>query len=313
MTSRTKFTLLLLAPMAFFACGNYSNEDLDFELALPQDGELDAKLPQALTLDNSAEYYKLTRNVVTTFNGIASALTGLVDHVRSYPPTSRNGAERTWGPFADNKHPGWQVRVVMERIADPNAPAPAFQIAYSIQLHNTAPGGTDVPNFMSGGYSSSGGARQGAGNMHLDVQTARAAGYPVADFGDLDHLDLTYHTLSHPITVGMVIVNVATADSPGATYDYSENADGSGELDFDWMVASAPGAAGPTDVKFISRWLGSGAGRADAFLPALTGNTAVGTDCWGPDTVADYVLRWDGKGDLGSSDLCGFGAPVLTQ
>jgi hypothetical protein len=313
MTSRTNAikAFLLLAATAFSACGNYSNEDLDFELALPQDGDLDAKLPQALTLDNSAEYYKLTRQVVTAFNGGATALTSLVDHVRSYPPTSRNGGERTWGPFADDKHSGWQMRVVMVRSADPSAPAPAFVISYEIDLRNTVQSGSSFFTFMNGQYASSGSARHGQGQMHLAVQTARDAGYPVDDFGDLAQLDLTYNTLSYPITVDMVIANVPTANSPGATYDYTENADGSGQLDFDWMVAAVPGGAGPTNVTFASRWLGSGAGRADAYVPGLAGNTLVGTDCWGPDTLADYEWRWNGQGNSGSADLCVFSTAVF--
>jgi hypothetical protein len=143
--------------------------------------------------------------------------------------------------------------------------------------------------------------------MHLLVQDARVAGYPVADFGDLAKLDLNYDTSGYPITVEMTIANVATADSPGATYGYTESADGSGALVFDWSTKAVPGAPGVTDIAFTSRWLGSGAGRADAYLP--TGNVAVGTDCWGPDTVADYVWRWDGQGNTGSPDLCAFGAP----
>jgi hypothetical protein len=126
MTSNRMQPIIMLAALALAACGNYSNEDLDFQLALPADGELEAKLPQALILDNSAEYYTLTRRVVTEFNGMAVALVSLVDHVRKYSPTSRNGAERIWGPFADDKHPGWQMRVVMQRLDDPIVPQPGF-------------------------------------------------------------------------------------------------------------------------------------------------------------------------------------------
>jgi hypothetical protein len=302
---------VLLATVALAACGNYSNEDLDFQLALPEDGDLEAKLPQALTLDTSAEYYKLTRQVVTTFNGCATELTGLVDHVRSYPPTSRNGAERTWGPFADDKHPGWQMRVVMVRSTDPSVPAPGFVISYHIDLRNAVESGSSFFPFMNGQYTSSGSARHGQGNMQLFVDTARAARYPVEDFGDLKQLDLVYDTLIYPIQVNMDIQNVDTAKDREVVYAYAENADGSGTLKFDWTTSAVPGATGPTVVKFISRWLGSGAGRADAYVPDLAGNAPVGIDCWGPDTVADYVWRWDNTGNNASSDLCAFGAPVL--
>jgi hypothetical protein len=300
---------MLLAALALAACGNYSNDDLDFQLALPQDGELEAKLPQALTLDTAPEYYTRTRQVVTTFNGGAAELVGLVDRVRSNSPSSRNGAERTWGPFADAKHPGWQIRVVMERLADPNEPPPAFQILYSVQIRDTTQRSSSFFDFMTGKYKSSGSARRGEGEMHLDLRPARTASYPVDDFGELSQLDLDYNTLQYPITVNMDITNVATANTSQAHYQYTESADGSGTLVFDWTVDAVPGVPGPTDVTFISRWLGSGAGRADAYLS--NGNVAVGTDCWGPDTAAAYVWRWDGKGDLGTADLCAIGAPVL--
>jgi hypothetical protein len=301
--------LLVLAGICLSSCGNYSNEDLDFQLALPEDGDLDAKLPQALTNAAASEYYKLTRNVVTTFNGGAAALVGLVDHVRGYSPTSRSGAERIWGPFTDDKHPGWEIRVVMDRLADPSAPPPAFKISYSIQLRDTTQTGSSFFDFMTGTYDSSGSARQGVGHMHLDVQAARDAFYPVDDFGEMKQLDLDYNTLQYPITVNMVVQNVTTAKTLGATYGYSENADGSGQLKFDWTVDVVPGVPGATDVSFISRWLGSGAGRADAYLS--TGKVAVGTDCWGLDTVADYVWRWNGQGGLGTADLCVLGALVF--
>ena len=303
------FVPLVFAAFSLGACGNYSNEDLDFQLALPEDGELDAKLPQALTRDDSSEYYTLTRKVVTTFNGCAAGLVSLVDRVRSYSPSSRNGAERIWGPFADDKHPGWQIRVVMVRLADPSVPPPAFQISYSFQLRDTTQSGSAFFDLMTGNYKSSDSARRGKGNMHLDVQTARNAGYPADDFGETAQLDLAYQTAQYPITVHMEIQNVATATDRQATYDYAENADGSGALVFHLTVDSVPGATGARDVKFTSRWSGSGAGRADAYVS--TGNVAVGIDCWGQNTVADYVWRWNGQGNYGSADLCAFGAPVL--
>jgi hypothetical protein len=298
---------VVLAALSFGACGNYSNEDLDFQLALPEDGDLDAKLPQALTNANASEYYTLTRKVVTTFNGGATALVALVDRVRGYSPTSRHGTERIWGPFADDKHPGWEIRVVMDRLADPSVPPPAFQISYSIQLRDTTKPGSSFFDLMTGLYKSSGSARRGEGEMHLLVQPAREAGYPVDDFGEMEQLDLDYNTRKYPITVNMVIQNVATAKTLGATYRYTENADGSGQLEFDWTVDAAPGVPGATDASFISRWLGSGAGRADAYLS--NGSVPLGIDCWGLDTVADYVWRSSRQDALGSADLCAFGAP----
>ena len=124
--------------------------------------------------------------------------------------------------------------------------------------------------------------------------------------GEMVQLDLDYNTRNYPITVNMVIQNVATAKTLGATYGYTENADGSGTLVFTLTADAVAGAPAATDVKFTSQWLGSGAGRADAYVVGATANTPVGTDCWGTDTIADYVSRWNGLGDSGSADRCVF-------
>ena len=299
MTSSRMKLIVVVAALALPACGNYSNEDLDFQLALPEDGELEAKLPQALILGNSAEYYTLTRRVVTEFNGMAVALVSLVDHVRKYSPTSRNGAERIWGPFADDKHPGWQMRVVMQRLDDPSVPPPGFVVSYTFQIRQS---GGSFFNFMTGKYASSGNARRGDGSMQLLVNNARDNHYPVDDFNDLAQLDLEYHTRLNPMTVHMVIQNVELANTRQVVYDYAENADGSGQLNFDWMVDAVAAAAGSIDVTFTSRWLGSGAGRADA---KTAKGLLVGTDCWGPNTVAVFVSRYN-QSDSGNADLCVF-------
>jgi hypothetical protein len=69
-------------------------------------------------------------------------------------------------------------------------------------------------------------------------------------------------------------------------------------------VDAVPGVPGATDVTFISHWLGSGAGRTDAYLKGVAVDTPVGIDCWGTSTVADYVWRWNGQGNFGSADSC---------
>jgi hypothetical protein len=138
--------------------------------------------------------------------------------------------------------------------------------------------------------------------MQLRLPEARIAGYLVDDLGELSQLDLAYDTQGDPVSVHMDIQNVESAKTREVIYDYSENADGSGQLNFDWMVDAVAATAGSSDVKFTSRWLGSGAGRADA---KTAKGLPVGTDCWGPNTVADFVSRYN-QSDSGKADLCVF-------
>jgi hypothetical protein len=278
--------------VCFAACGNYSNEDLDFQLALPQQSDIGANTQLAKARVNSAEYYRDTRNAITTFNTMVTDLLGLIEHVRGYPATSRQGNRRIWGPFPD-KYPTWQIRVVMDRSSVSQT---LLHMDYWVQVR---PVGTDDSawvSFLAGSYSSSGSARTGTGDIHLLASDARDATYPVDDdpgLAELDHLDVHYENTAYPLRVTMTIVNLPKASTRSGIYDYSENQDGSGSMTFDWQGTTDAGVS--IAAKMKAQWLGSGAGRADV-TGHLTANTSgsatlLGTDCWGVDTVASYSFR----------------------
>jgi len=276
------------------ACGNYSNEDLDFQLALPQQSDIGANVQLSMARLNSAEYYRDTRNAITTFNTMISDLLGLIEHVRGYPATARQGNRRIWGPFPADKYPTtWQVRMVMDRSS---VSSTLLHMDYWVQVR---PVGTDDSawvSFMTGSYSSSGSARTGTGDIHLLANDARVATYPVDDdpgLVKLDHMDVQYDNTTYPIRVTLTMVNLPDAETQSGTYDYSENQDGSGSMTFDWQGTTTDTGV-PIAAKMKAQWLGSGAGRADA-TAHLTATPDVsillGTDCWGVDTVASYSFR----------------------
>src|SRR3954453_24168503 len=91
--------------------GNYSNEDLDFQLALPVQEDLAVKLPVTVEVPDSAEYYKITREVVRIFNGISTAFLDLIDPVRAFPPIDRQPGHGQWAPSPVREHLGWHRRV----------------------------------------------------------------------------------------------------------------------------------------------------------------------------------------------------------
>ncbi len=292
-----KRTVLAAGLALLLGCGNYSNEDLDFQLALPEQSELEVKMPQALSVGNAAEYYVSTRNVVIAVNSVAAALVGLVDNVRGYTPTSRNGNQRVWGPFPEDKHPDWQMRVLMSR-EDEGA-----RFSYRFQLRLAGQAGADFVDLMTGWYAATGGARRGTGQLVLDTTALRTLGYPVDDdFEDLALLTLDYSTAAYPFTIRMTATKVVTAGGNQTTYDYAQNEDGSGTLTFVMPLEQA--VLDSNELSMTSRWLGSGAGRADASL--TRGERAIGTDCWGIDSVATYRWRlWSSAAEnLGSADTC---------
>jgi hypothetical protein len=294
MNSNQASLCTVLAGLCLCACGNYSNDDLDFQLALPEQGEMEAKMQLSVVRADSAEYYRVTLSAIANFNALVNKLTGLIDGVRGNVPTSRNGDERIWGPWPAEDQPNWEIRVVMQRST---VSATLLHIDYSVQIR---PLGSDdsawIP-FLTGMYTSSGSARTGQGEIHLLVSDARAAGFPVKDdpgLADLARLDLSYDNSNFPIQVTLSILKLESATERSGKLAYQQNQDGSGRLTFDWEAQTESG--GTLTAQMVSRWIGSGAGRADVtadLTPNRAGTiTTIGIDCWGVDTVATYSYRY---------------------
>jgi hypothetical protein len=297
MISRKLGRLVVIGAICLGACGNYSNEDLDFQLALPEQNDISVKMQLTIMRTDSAEYYRATRNAITTFNAMVVDLVGLIEVVRGTTPTSRNGAERTWGPFPSDKSPDWEIRIVMQRST---VSSTLLHMDYRVEVRPVGQDDSGWVPYLTGAYTSAGSARTGSGQIYLLANKVRVAGYPVNDdpgLVNLDHLDVTYDNSADPITVSMTIVNLPTAPTQSGTYTYARNQDGSGKMTFAWQGTTDTGAQ--ITAKMTSQWLGSGAGRADLtadLTPNLANpSTLLGTDCWGVDTVATYSYRLQGN------------------
>ena len=62
----------------------------------------------------TAELYRMTRNVALIFNGIVDSFLTLVDTIRSYPPTTRHARRTHLGsvPGRQNSRAGWCSMVI---------------------------------------------------------------------------------------------------------------------------------------------------------------------------------------------------------
>jgi hypothetical protein len=271
--------------------GNYSNDDLDFQLPVPEREDLSANLTtqQPTVVSEPAEYLRTTREVVTSFNILIDGLITIVDRVRMSTPSERQGDLRIWGPFPQEDDPRWQVRMRLRRGAEPRSPT-GVSFVYQIEYHLVGSEPAAWASFMSGTLLPGNGVRRGSGEITLLIGAARAAGFPVRGFENLDNLVIKYQRSVHPITIALTYQNVATVDSPGGMYSYSEEADGAGAMTFVWrtrenLLVQAIG--------ITSRWRPGGAGRADARV--VEGLAAMGPgrgiDCWAADGHATYVRR----------------------
>lgn len=309
MTSKQTFASVVLAGLALGACGNYSNDDLDFQLALPEASDITAKMQLSVVRLDSAEYYRATRSAIANFNGMVQNLAGLIDRVRGVTPTSRSGDERTWGPWRLEDAPTWEMRVVMQRSTVSSS---LLHMDYWIQVRPVGGGDGAWVSFLIGQYTSAGAARSGQGAIELRAGDVRAAGYPVdADPGlaNLDSLVVTYDNAAFPIHVTMDLVNLPAASPRAGRYEYFQHEDGSGRMVFDW-TGKAEDSGADLSASMRSAWIGSGAGRADltAVLVAELPNvvTTIGIDCWGLDTVATYTFRLADGSTTGDPASCVF-------
>ncbi len=290
---------LLLVPVAALvfllgACGDYSNEDLEFMNAVPQSSDLHADIPavtSAVELADEAELAKQTHTVTTTFNGLADTLVTLVDTVRSYPPTSRAPDSRTWGPFRFDqtklKNLNWRMRVVVSRdqvVAD--------RFDYEIDVHEDGNADMDWPTFVGGFFDSGHTARRGVGHLLLDTAKVRTEGLDVSDLGMLDNLTIDYDTLDDPLTIDMTINDLPVAGSadPGSKviYSYSETAAGQGEMIFDLIGNIIMTTTAVEDLRVTSQWLDTGAGKATVKVRSGDDAGLVQTECWNASFVATY-------------------------
>ena len=83
-------------------CGNLSNEDVAFFLAIPQKQQLHVSVPQGSTSQNlcaigTADIYANAKSTGESLNAGVDAILALVDAIRRVTPTTRDDDSRTWG------------------------------------------------------------------------------------------------------------------------------------------------------------------------------------------------------------------------
>jgi hypothetical protein len=298
-------SLLPLLALPFAACGDYSNEDLEFMNAVPQSSDLHAAIPavtSAVELADEAELAKQTHTVTTTFNGLADTLVTLIDTVRSYSPTSRTPDSRTWGPFRFDqtklKNLNWWLRVVVSR-----SETVADRFEYEIDVHKDGNADTDWPAFVSGFFDAGHTARRGVGHLDLETAQVRAEGLDVSDLGTLDKLAIDYDTLDDPLTIDMTIVDLPAAGSadPGSmvVYSYSQTSAGQGEMVFDLIGNIITTTPAIEDLRVTSQWLTTGAGRATVDVLSGDGAGLIQTECWNASFAATYNSKpWSAAEDV---------------
>jgi hypothetical protein len=289
------------------ACGDYSNEDLLYMSAVPSSSQLAVVLPAAMVTVTQAELAQDTHNGISSVNAMLDDVLGLVDAVRSYEPTSRSSDSRTWGPFADSGHAGWQWELVVTR-------TDATSFKYTLEVQNTAVVTPAWVVFLTGTFDLAGGVKQGNGMVEADFLSLTNAGFVFdATANQLKTLTINYQnyqTPGSPVSVTLDVERTTPDPTTGVTsvtFKYEILADGSGEIAFTLVGNVIPGPAVET-LDLNAQWLSTGAGEATLAVAAGDGAGMTQTECWDATFEATYNDKpWSTTEDTGAASAC----PIL--
>jgi hypothetical protein len=281
-------------------CGNYSTEDLRFLSALPQRDDLRVAVPAtaapaagALTglttaaaacpAPGEANLWLRAKETSDGLNSGVDFVVGLIDAVRKYPPTARDDDYRRWGPFDDDKHPGREIQVVIERKwPSSGGGAPRYEYRFEARVK-----GTSTFTWLIWGFFDGASASRGSGEVTLDFEAFWASG--MNDAGTpRGSMVIGYDRASQPVTIDLDLFGTATGGFgvPRFAYGFSGYADGGGA--FDYLLVNALSGDKLT-VK--ASWSATKAGRLNVFYEVAPPSTLTGTfdQCWDSAGCLVYV------------------------
>jgi hypothetical protein len=291
LTTACLFTRRALLVLAALTIGCHAGND-PYQAALPTRAavtiHVPGEAPAATTAFASgvrtealvgaqATLYTMTREISTQLNGATESFFGMIDDVTATPPSGHDASHAYWGPFTPPLSP-ITVALAVERVDAQD---------YKFFLGGKPKGAPDSAYMgLLGGGAHQVDAQHGTGQLEVNFSTMHA-------------LDPT----TNPATgvIGFVHSNIAAARTvdvhfadfddgqagtmpQNATYHYSEQADASGSFEFALKTNFDRDPNGILeDAALISRWLPTGAGRADMVvqggsLPA--GFVVHAIECW---------------------------------
>lgn len=306
MTIISKSLLAATAALSLVACVKQDeapNEEI--ARAIPTADQIKIKLPtgNARQVGELAQWYVATRGVTQLFNGGSAWVLVLVHTIVQFPVTSVDGNVYTWGPWSDSLDPA-EYKLDVTDHGDGT-------YTYQLSGRNKTTAGSQFEVVIDGLADPRPGHLQGNGAFEIDFDASRRVN-PV----DTDPNSRGLVQVEYDLATRHLDLVIASTDANGnpvfADYAYNEAADGGGDMVFT-VDADAGGTAAMEQVTLRSRWLATGAGRADARLTGGDlGTGATASECW--DTMFGRVFYTDSvnfaptEGDAGA---CAFATADL--
>jgi hypothetical protein len=250
--------------------------------ALPRAQDVEIKLPESASakpgnnaLGELAPWYVVTRQVTRDLNGGTAWVLIVVHTVVQFPPTTVEGDTYTWGPWDGSALDPARYRLVVTELADgtydwsldgqsKTEPGADFEIVIS---GNAVPGATDGT---------------GTGDFTIDFDAAERVN-PV-DNDARGVVTINYDLAQRHLDMAISTVEVRDGGEVPVDYDYSytEAEDRAGDMVFAVHADTDDEGTLAEDAVIRSRWLSTGAGRADVRLSSgdLADAVVTASECW---------------------------------
>ncbi|HYU16444.1 MAG TPA: hypothetical protein VEL05_10240 [Candidatus Acidoferrum sp.] len=311
-TARSPLLVATLATALATACA--VEEDPPIADALPTAESVQIKLPDAQqrSIGQLAEYYVLTRQVTRDLNAGAAWVLVVVHTVVQFPATTIEGSVYTWGPWSGSALDPAEWKLVVTASGDgtfdweldgrsKSSPEDGF---IPVITGHAVPG--DEPH-------------RGSGDFRIDFDAGEQVN-PVDNTPDNGAIDVTYDLENRDGTAASLTMHAEGIDSlgnPGSfDYAYAENQDGSGDFQFGLETDVEENGSAAEQALIRSRWLASGAGRADASISGgdLGGFEVEASECWSEQFRRTYYTdSADFAPTEGDPADCVFDAAVLAD
>jgi hypothetical protein len=286
-----KRVLAAVCALSLAACIQQDGAPEEIVNAIPTADQVAIKLPDSASSARSndqfvvgqlANWYVATRGVTRTFNGSSAWVLVMIHTIVRFPVTSIDGDTYTWGPWSGALEPA-EYKLDVRAVGDGT-------YEYQLSGRSKTQPGASFEVVIDGTADPRAGEAKGSGQFLIDFDASRRVN-PI-DSGDAKgSVDVRYDLAARHLDLTIMSTD-ALGKPVNAEYAYNEGLDGSGDMVFE-VNADAGGGAALESVTLRSRWLASGAGRADARLGGgdLGAVQATASECW--DTAFKRVYYTD--------------------
>ncbi len=235
----------------------------DVRIALPE-----SAASNAFAVGDIASWYVATRDVTRTLNGGTAFVLILVHTIVLFPPTSVDGDTYVWGPHHEALDPAeWRLTVTERADGTYDWKLDGRNLTVANAAFETQIAGNANPD--------------GTGDFSLDFDAAERVN-PIDNDGR-GLIGVTYDVGKRELEMSIDTVEdlEGVATDVHFDYAYAEGSDRSGDMVFRIFADSADPGTAKEEATLRSRWLATGAGRADIRLRSGDLDVEVtASECW---------------------------------